>query len=199
MSAVRSITAHAESWKGRHIVGTFTTGLLCSLLTGEWNWHQALRAAPRSAYTGRAIGSLPHDTLFGFVPHAEFPDEILMTIAPLRGTMIPVAALTHRMERWSAAPLIVKTNWLLEREVVEIERTDWIAALVTLAAELRVRGDWKTLDFTPWTIAAAWPDWEAGELSWTERGDDLAERLGTVPLSRNSLMVKCRRMGLTRK
>lgn len=112
--------------------------------------------------------------------------------------MIPVAALTHRLGQWSAGPQIVKSDWLLEREVVEIERTDWIAALVTLASDLRCRGDWQHLDFTPWTIAAAWPDWEAGDLPWPARAIDLAERLGTLPLASNTLTVKCRRMGLSR-
>jgi len=94
---------------------------------------------------------------------------------------------------------MVSTKWLTEREVVAIEPTDWLVTLGQLTLELRGRPDWQSLDLAPWEIAAAWPHWRAADLSWAERANGLAARLGMNPLSANTLMRKCERMGLRKK
>ncbi len=173
---------------------TLNAQLLVALLKGGLSWRQAIRqAAPvtPSERTGRPV-------ILGFVPNTELPSEILITNAPLRGSMIPVASLAHRLGRWVACPQIMKADRLQEYEAVAVAPHDWIVALAALAAGLRVTGDWRDLDFWPWTIAAAWPDWEAQDFRWNERAKDLAVRTGSIALSPNSLLVKCGRLGLVR-
>lgn len=169
--------------------------LLESVLKGDLSWRQALR---HSAPATRTDGVTPVNTVIGFVPNTDLPTEILLTTVPPRGSMIPTASLARRLSHWVASPQIVKADRLQECAVVEIERHDWMATLVALAEDLRIRGDWRSVDWVPWAIAAAWPDWEREGYGWEQRARDLATRMGTVPLAPNTLLVKCRRLGLIR-
>jgi len=183
----------------RRISAKVTTSLLADLLNGKLGYRQMLRKASPSSNTGMRPGLLPDGMVLGFIPNPEHPSEVLVVPAPLRDTMIPTGALSLRAGVWHISPQIVKVDRLTEYEAIEIENTDWVSAVTHLILDFRARRSWRDVEADLWEIVAAWPEWQAAGLSWGDRAEDLATRLGTVPLSTNALLVKCRRMGLQRK
>ena len=181
------------------IVATLNDTALKALLTGESSWSQAARSSHAGQYCGLSLDRCPHGMLIGVLPSTEYTREIIVTPLPIRGMMSATVSLTHDGHRWKAVPQILLSTWLTDRTVFATEPTDWLLALSNLVASLRTQKDWRNLDLTPWAIAAAWPDWQDAGLSWSLRAKDLAKRLGTNPLSTNTLTVKCRRLGLVRK
>jgi len=181
------------------VAASLSVPALESLLTEQLSWRNTLRAALPGTYVGLSLDRLPINTLVGLLPSAEYTSEVIVTPALVRGEMATTFVLSHKRDEWQAEPQIVRSTWLADRIAFVIERVDWLVALSDLTAGLRTFRNWQHLDFTPWTIAAAWPDWKRDDLSWEKRAEDLARRLGCNPLSPNTLNVKCRRMGLTRK
>lgn len=183
----------------RRISAKINTPLLAEFLNGKLGYRQMLRKAAPSSNAGMRGGAVPDGMVLGFIPNTDHPSEILLVPAPLRGTMIPTAALSYRADAWHISPQIIKVDRLTEYEVIELEKTDWIAAVTNLVMDFRARRDWRDIEADVWEIVAAWPEWQAAGLSWKKRAEDLAKRLGTIALSTNALLVKCRRMGLQRR
>ena len=183
----------------RRISAKATTTHLAEFLSGKLGYHQLLRNAAPSSNTGMRSGVLPDGMVMGFIPNPEHPSDILLVPAPLRGTMIPTAALSIRAEVWHISPQIVRADRLAEFEAIEIEKSDWIMAISKILKDFSAQRYWRDVAADVWAIVSAWPKWEAARLSWKARAADLAKRLGAIPLSTNLIQQKCTRMGLRRK
>jgi hypothetical protein len=183
----------------RRISAKINTALLAEFLNRKLGYRQMFCKASPSSNTGMRAGVLPDGMVLGFIPNVDYPSDILVVPTPLSDTMVPTAAISNRDGAWQISPQIVKVDRLFEYAVIEIEKTAWLSAVTTLVTDFRVRRDWRGIDEAAWMIVAAWPNWEAAALSWEERAADLARRLGINPLSPNTLLRKCERMGLHRK
>jgi hypothetical protein len=183
----------------RRISAKINTTLLAQFLSGKLGYREMLRKAAPSINAGMPAGVLPDGMVLGFIPNVDYPSEILVVPAPLRGTMIPTAALSIRAGAWCVSPQIVKVDRLIDYEAIEIEKTAWLSALTNLVMDFHARRNWRDVEADVWKIVEAWPDWQAAGLSWKKRAADLAKRLGTIALSTNALLNKCKRMGLQRK
>jgi len=183
----------------RRISAKVNTTLLAEFLNAKLGYRQMLGKAAPSTNTGIRAGVLPDGMVLGFIPNADYPSEIMVVPAPLRGTMIPTAALSMRAGAWHISPQIIKLDRLTEYEVIEIEKSAWIAAVTNLVTDFHAQRYWRDIEADVWTIVEAWPEWEAAGMSWKARAKDLAQRLDTIALSTNALLNKCKRLGLRMK
>lgn len=169
---------------------------LAPCLSGEKLWEATFREARRGAFKGMHLARLPAGTLIAHIPDPRYSREIICTVTPVKEGMVPSFSLKYENGDWRVRPQILMGDCFEQHALIEIERTDWLnAACIQMLGLRSAKATWEP-DMTLWEIVSAWPSWQRRGMTWPQRADDLAARLGTVALSPNTLLRKCERMGL---
>lgn len=168
------------------------------LLSGEGNL-EAARSPVLAAAVGNQIAQFPPGTLLAFSGNFLVADELTITATPIRFGLVQAFSLRKPQGRWTAAPQLIDRNFLTCKKALQIERTQWLEALWLLTTNVK----WRPardggFDLLEWQIPCAWEEWETNNLTWPQRACDLAKRLGVPPLGPNTLLTKCKRLGLKR-
>ena len=135
-------------------------------------------------------------TLLGFVLHPEQPREIVVVRLPFTRQTVPAITLLPAADDWEPVPQLISKDYLLRHEAVVL-RADWLNHLLNVAGTLeqpatRVFG----VDRTLLAIGGAWERWERTDMTWPLRCKDLARLTGLDKLKPNTLLNKCKRLGL---
>jgi hypothetical protein len=180
------------------IRGDLSTPILRELLLGNRSLRSALEAGGNRANHRVYYTKVAPETTVGFIPFPEHPRQIIVARLPFTNAVVPAVELRPGRLDWAAFPQMVSWEQLIQYEGVAL-KADWIDCLINLAATLKNPKTHRLgVDKTLLAIGAAWDRWEREKMTWPQRSKNLARITNLPELARNTLEVKCKRLGLIR-
>jgi hypothetical protein len=174
-----------------------TAADLDRFLSGTEGPEAIARWALQSQTLGHSIAELPPDQMIALASNFFTATDLTITKTPIRFEFGRAFSLRRNAQRWGATPQLVAREQLKFLNALEIQRTQWLDALWSLTMKVKWRADQRGgFDRVEWEIPCAWDEWESKNMTWQQRANDLARRTGVPPLAPNTLLVKCKRIGL---